>query len=379
MERPDIAEPVPLLVFLHGAGERGDGDAAADRKLVKKHGPWRTAGRHRMAILAPQCPKGRTWPEMTKAVISACKEAISQHNMDNSRVYLTGLSMGAFGIWAAAYAQPDIFAAVVPVCGGFSKPIPRHSGTGVTKLVRTAKVAPNSREVQRVAHLPSWLFHGGADRIVNVNGSRALYEALGGQARGRDELRLTIYENDGHHIWGKAYRTEELWTWLLSCRRKAGIVYAALSASSTESESNLDGQVIRRRSGTPLPRGSSSSLTETEEASMLNSDDEDLGGVCRRPRSSSSDPEEDDEYQENFGGEPGFRWQRNRARTVERACGQAAYRNIEADMASSSGAGATTGPAKAGAAPERLSSVMAPFRQGDRGTEDPRADKRLRR
>ncbi len=179
----------PLLLFLHGAGERG-----SDLNLVQRHGPPRLINEGRdfpFVVVSPQCPAGRWWePFELAALVDAI---VQQHRIDESRLYVTGLSMGGFGTWALAAHQPQRFAAIAPICGG-GEPI-------VARLV---------------ASTPAWVFHGAKDPVVPVERSRQMVRAMenaGGQ------VRFTIYPDAGHDAWTETYADPELYEWLLQHQR----------------------------------------------------------------------------------------------------------------------------------------------------------------
>ncbi len=180
----------PLMLFLHGAGERGD-----DLNLVKTHGPPKLieAGKQfPFVVVSPQCPKDRTWQatELTALV----DEILAKTKIDRDRIYVTGLSMGGFGTWLLAAYTPDRFAAIVPICGG---------GEVIS--------------VRRLTQLPVWAFHGAKDLVVPLKRSEDMVEALkknGGNAK------LTIYPEAGHDSWTATYDNPELYDWLLAQKRK---------------------------------------------------------------------------------------------------------------------------------------------------------------
>ncbi len=182
----------PLLVFLHGAGERGD-----DLDRVAIHWPPKIAAAAKIenfpfVVVAPQCKKGTVWSP--DAVLALVDHAANTYRVDPDRIYLTGLSMGGFGTWETAAHAPERFAAIVPVCGG---------GSFID--------AWNLRD-----KVPVWAFHGGADKTVPPAESKRLVEAIqkfGGEAK------LTIYDGVGHNSWDRAYAEPELWTWLLAHHR----------------------------------------------------------------------------------------------------------------------------------------------------------------
>jgi predicted peptidase len=189
----DKAKQWPLIVFLHGSGERGD-----NLEALKKHGPPKliAAGKSIPAIIAsPQCPAGDLWePHAIKGLVDAL---VKQHRVDRSRIYLTGLSMGGFTTWETAMEYPETFAALVPICGG----------AGVRFLI-----------ADRIKHIPTWIFHGAKDPVVAPEFSIKMHEVL--KHLGADDVRLTMYPDAQHDSWTAAYETEELWTWLFAQSRK---------------------------------------------------------------------------------------------------------------------------------------------------------------
>lgn len=187
----DSAQTWPLIIFLHGAGERGD-----DLERLKKHGPPKliAQGRDLGAIVAsPQTPEGEVWdPQLVKALTD---ELAATLRVDQSRIYLTGLSMGGFGAWETALLYPDTYAAIVPICGG----------AGVRFLL-----------AERIRSLPVWIFHGAKDTVVEPAHSQRMHEALkhiGGN------VRFTLYPDAAHDSWTSAYDDPELWSWLLAQKR----------------------------------------------------------------------------------------------------------------------------------------------------------------
>ncbi|HPS55801.1 MAG TPA: prolyl oligopeptidase family serine peptidase [Sedimentisphaerales bacterium] len=184
----------PLVMFLHGAGERGD-----DINLVKIHGPAEMVEKGKefpFILVSPQCPAGKWWTESEQLLFLKVllDDVIAEYNVDESRVYLTGLSMGGFGTWALAIEQPERFAAIAPICGGGMKFL-----------------------AYRLKNVPTWVFHGEDDDIVPLSYSQGMVDAL--KLAGGD-VRFTVYPKTGHDSWRKAYADEELYEWLLSHRRK---------------------------------------------------------------------------------------------------------------------------------------------------------------
>jgi len=179
----------PLLLFLHGMGERGD-----NLDLVKKHGPPKLIAEGKefpFIVLSPQCAMGHWWETFELKVL--LDEIVQKYKVDQDRIYLTGLSMGGFGTWSLAAYQPNRFAALAPICGG-----------GEPQLARWLK------------HIPVWAFHGAKDPLVPVERSKQMVEALeknGGIAK------LTIYSDAGHDSWTEAYADPQLYEWLLQQKR----------------------------------------------------------------------------------------------------------------------------------------------------------------
>ncbi|MHC4754216.1 MAG: carboxylesterase family protein [Planctomycetota bacterium] len=182
----------PLMMFLHGAGERG-----SDINRVKKHGPPKLAEQGKdfpFIIVSPQCPKGQWWPKKTHVLLALLEDIIEKYNVDEDRVYLTGLSMGGYGTWEMACEHPHVFAAIVPVCGG-----------GLPFLTKS------------LGDMPVWAFHGAKDKVVPLEKSQQMVDAIvkrGGNAK------LTIYPEARHNSWTKTYENEQLYTWLLDQSRK---------------------------------------------------------------------------------------------------------------------------------------------------------------
>jgi predicted peptidase len=186
-ENYDGNEYLPLLVFLHGSGERGD-----NIDLVKVHGPWRFLDAnpgYRFIVLAPQCDTGDIWDPYKLGLL--IEEIVSSHPVDTARIYLTGLSMGGFGTWDLAMLYPDRFAALAPVCG-------------TSNLHRL--------EAQKVKHIPVWVFHGALDDVVPYQLSTRVVKELEGMAA---DVRFTGYPMAGHDSWTETYLNPELYDWFL--------------------------------------------------------------------------------------------------------------------------------------------------------------------
>ncbi|MGE0760908.1 MAG: prolyl oligopeptidase family serine peptidase [Pirellulaceae bacterium] len=181
--------PWPLLLFLHGAGERGD-----DLELVKKHGPPKliAAGKEfPFVVVSPQCPTGKWWEPIE--LVALIDDICAKYRIDPDRIYVTGLSMGGFGSWRLAAYAPDRLAAIAPICGG-----------GEAYWAR------------QFAHLPVWAFHGAKDPGVPLERSQAMIDAL---KKAGAEPKFTIYPDAAHDCWTVTYDDPALYEWLLAQKR----------------------------------------------------------------------------------------------------------------------------------------------------------------
>ncbi|MFO0971962.1 MAG: dienelactone hydrolase family protein [Phycisphaerae bacterium] len=189
----DSGKAWPLVIFLHGSGECGTDGIAQTRVGL---GPFVLKYRDKCPFIAV-FPQGRGWfrNAEAKAVLEILAAVEQELSVDPGRIYLTGISMGGFGTWELATLRPDLFAAIVPICGG-----------GPTEA------APN------LARVPIWCFHGARDDRVPPKLSRDMVQAVraaGGQPR------FTEFPALGHLCWDQAYTTPGLFGWLLKQRRAA--------------------------------------------------------------------------------------------------------------------------------------------------------------
>ncbi|MGC9322085.1 MAG: prolyl oligopeptidase family serine peptidase [Kosmotogaceae bacterium] len=188
----------PLILFLHGAGERGD-----NLQLLRKHGIPRIVSEMAdfpFITISPQCPENDWWLNRLQDLKFLLDTVVKQYRVDTSKMYLTGLSMGGFGTWHMAVEYPNLFAAIAPVCGG---------GLGILGF---------PERVLEIKDLPIWAFHGGKDNIVSVEESRTLIRTLK-DAGGKPMLK--IYPEAGHDSWTETYSDPELYEWFMS-NRKSG-------------------------------------------------------------------------------------------------------------------------------------------------------------
>ncbi len=193
----------PLILLLHGAGERG-----TNVWRVDIHGPSKYILEHPdfpFIMVSPLCPEGQTWSNET--LMELLDKVMASHQVDADRVYLTGLSMGGYGTWSLALAYPEKFAAVIPICGGGDS-LPVH-------LARTGYTTAAKKEAMK--NLPIWAFHGGKDTVVPPDDSEHMVKAL--KLLGAKEVKLTIYPEATHNSWAQTYSNPEIYDWLLQHKR----------------------------------------------------------------------------------------------------------------------------------------------------------------
>ncbi len=184
----------PLMIFLHGAGERGE-----DIQKVKLHGPPMLAEKQKdfpFVLISPQCQENERWtdPLNVDALINLIDEIIIKYKIDKERIYLTGLSMGGYGTWNLASLYPDKFAAIAPVCGG-----------------------GDTRKAYKLKSIPTWVFHGAKDMVVPISESETMVEAL--QKIGGD-VKFTVYPEADHDSWTETYDNPELFKWFLRQKKQ---------------------------------------------------------------------------------------------------------------------------------------------------------------
>ncbi len=183
----------PLILFLHGAGERGD-----SLDLVKIHGIPKIVEQQPdfpFIAVSPQCPIDKWWvdPWLMETLNALLGKIMAKYRVTESQVYLTGLSMGGFGTWALSMIYPERFAAIAPICGG-----------GMPWMAF------------RIKDLPVWAFHGAKDEVVPIQRSQEMVEALkkiGGN------IKFTVYPEAGHDSWTETYDNPELYRWFLEHRK----------------------------------------------------------------------------------------------------------------------------------------------------------------
>ncbi len=182
----------PLVLFLHGAGERGE-----DLELLKAHGIPKLISQGKsfpFISVSPQCPEDSWWTVLTDELNDFIDDLICTLNIDVDRVYLTGISMGGFGTWKLATEHPEKFAALAPICGG-----------------------PWSinffQNLDKIKDIPIWTFHGAKDDVVPISGTEQIVSTL--KELGSN-VKFTVYPEANHDSWTVTYENPELFKWLLN-------------------------------------------------------------------------------------------------------------------------------------------------------------------
>lgn len=191
----DITKRWPLILFLHGAGERG-----GNIWLVAKHGVPKIDTQQTsfpFIVAAPQCPPKKIWSN--DLLLALLDEVETKYAVDTQRVYLTGLSMGGYGTWSLGLSQPERFAAIAPICGG---------GELITPLLA------NKSDLVR---LPVWAFHGAKDPTVPLAESERMVNYM--KKIGGKEVKFTVYPEAQHDSWTQTYANPELFDWFLQHSR----------------------------------------------------------------------------------------------------------------------------------------------------------------
>lgn len=193
LHKLETKNPKPLIIFLHGSGERG-----SDIEKVKVHGPFKYLKNNTLEafVLAPQCPENTYWESesLYQLIQKICKE---NTNIDTNRIYLTGLSMGAWGAWNLVFAHPEMFAAFVPIAG-FVDRVP---------MVENCKIK----------HIPTYIFHGLLDDVVTVNYAIEIYKKLKPCSL---NIELTIFDDANHDSWSRVYDDSKIYEWMFQQIKK---------------------------------------------------------------------------------------------------------------------------------------------------------------
>ncbi|MBN1251794.1 MAG: prolyl oligopeptidase family serine peptidase [Bacteroidales bacterium] len=199
----------PIVLFLHGAGERGNDNEKSLTHIKELFLNAENKKNYPTFVIVPQCPEDERWVEVSWKLETHIKPEIASKSMnstiqllnylienfpiDKNRIYITGLSMGGFGTWDAICRYPDFFAAAIPICGG-----------------------GDENTASQIVNIPIWAFHGDNDKAVNVSRSRNMINAL---RKAGGNPKYTEYKGVGHGSWINAYRETELLKWLFSNKK----------------------------------------------------------------------------------------------------------------------------------------------------------------
>jgi len=188
----DTKNKKALIVFLHGSGEKG-----TDTELLKVNGPLRYVKDHPIDayILAPQCRENEFWNE--ESVYKLIQKTVKENNIDANRIYLTGLSLGGWGTLKLGMAHPEMFAALIPVCGFFDR--------------------QDQERICNIKDIPTRIYHGLLDDVVNPEYAAEIYKQL---LSCNAKAQLTIFEEANHNSWDKVYDNPETYEWLLAQSKK---------------------------------------------------------------------------------------------------------------------------------------------------------------
>jgi predicted peptidase len=203
----DPKKSYPLVLFLHGAGERGSDN---EKQLVHGVSAFVKQRKNYPCFLAaPQCPKNIRWVEVDwsadshrqpakmsapmKLAFELIATLVKEFAIDPKRIYITGLSMGGFGAWDMLARRPDLFAAAVLVCGG-----------------------ADEATAAKIAKIPQWAFHGAKDEAVMPSRSRNMIDAL---KKAGGKPKYTEYPRVGHDAWNPAYKDREMFRWLFAQKK----------------------------------------------------------------------------------------------------------------------------------------------------------------
>tara|TARA_B100001564_G_scaffold358670_1_gene377994 strand:- start:780 stop:1448 length:669 start_codon:yes stop_codon:yes gene_type:complete len=188
-----LTKKYPLVLFLHGAGERG-----TNLKDIEIHGLpklVRNGKKFPFIIIAPQCPLNLWWsdPLPVDLLSELVNDIVMKYGIHKNNVFCTGLSMGGYGTLALSIKNPKLFSAIIPICGGMD--------------------IKNFFDILNLKDLPIWLFHGDKDEVIPLENSQSIYKVLKPVNK---NIKLTVYKGVDHNSWDRAYDDNELYKWMLS-------------------------------------------------------------------------------------------------------------------------------------------------------------------
>ena len=188
-----LTKKYPLVLFLHGAGERG-----TNLKDIEIHGLpklVRNGKKFPFIIIAPQCPLNLWWsdPLPVDLLSKLVSDIVMKYGIHKNNVFCTGLSMGGYGTLALSIKNPKLFSAIIPICGGMD--------------------IKNFFDILNLKDLPIWLFHGDKDEVIPLENSQSIYKVLKPVNK---NIKLTVYKGVDHNSWDRAYDDNELYKWMLS-------------------------------------------------------------------------------------------------------------------------------------------------------------------
>lgn len=189
----ETREKWPLIISLHGSGERGD--IIDDVKKWGIHKILKENDNFPFVVVSPQLPKGEIWEMKFNALSDLQVEIEKKYNIDDHRIYLTGYSLGGYGTWNYAILNPEKFAAIVPISGGAISP----------------KRALSLKDV------PIWVAHGDIDTQVEFEESKRIVDCL---SKYNSNIIFKVYQGAGHEVCTSAYEEPELYKWLLKQKRE---------------------------------------------------------------------------------------------------------------------------------------------------------------
>lgn len=212
----DPNKKVPVLLYLHGAGARGDDNIEQVDGFRWAMDPVKD--KINFVVVLPQCEGDNFWAaqNMTQYALAALDSTVTEFNGDTDRLYLAGFSLGGYGVWHIAAGYPQKFAALIPVAGGVTGTYPINPSARRSIIPSVGDMLespePYNAVARSIGNTPVWVFHGAKDDSVSVEFSRTIVGAF--KAIGRKDVKYTEYPEDGHQIFAKAISEPGLLEWL---------------------------------------------------------------------------------------------------------------------------------------------------------------------